>query len=85
MEKQEFSISVFLSQVIWPLGQAVKTPPFNGGYGGSNPPGVTIFITPCGLVVQLVRMPACHAGGREFESLPGRHFFILILPFYVTH
>ena len=20
-------------------------------------------------------MPACHAGGREFESLPGRHFF----------
>ena len=28
-----------------------------------------------GLVVQLVRMPACHAGGREFESLPGRHLY----------
>ena len=27
----------------------------------------------CGLVVQLVRMPACHAGGRGFEPLPGRH------------
>jgi hypothetical protein len=25
-----------------------------------------------GLVVQLVRMPACHAGGREFESRPVR-------------
>ena len=27
---------------------------------------------PIGLVVQLVRMPACHAGGREFESRPDR-------------
>ena len=25
-----------------------------------------------GVVVQLVRMPACHAGGREFESRPYR-------------
>ncbi len=28
-------------QVIWLLGQVVKTPPSHGGYGGSNPPGVT--------------------------------------------
>ena len=27
---------------------------------------------PNGAVVQLVRMPACHAGGREFESRPHR-------------
>ena len=27
---------------IWPVGQAVKTPPFHGGIGGSIPPPVTI-------------------------------------------
>ena len=27
-----------------------------------------------GPVVQLVRTPACHAGGREFEPHPGRQF-----------
>ena len=26
---------------MWPLGQAVKTPPFHGGNMGSNPVGVT--------------------------------------------
>ncbi len=36
------------------------------------PPGLP------GAVVQLVRTPACHAGGRGFKSLPRRHpFFVL--------
>ena len=38
-----------------------------------------------GSVVQLVRTPACHAGGRGFKSLPSRHlaipaFAVVIVP-----
>src|SRR5690554_4594478 len=32
----------------------------------------------CGAVVQLVRIPACHAGGRGFESRPLRHSFWVV-------
>ena len=32
-----------------------------------------------GPVAQLVRAPACHAGGRRFEPVLGRHFLPLII------
>ena len=31
--------------IIWPIGQAVKTPPFHGGNTGSNPVWVTIVFS----------------------------------------
>ena|GEM_PF-584078 len=34
----------------------------------------------CGAVVQLVRIPACHAGGRGFEPRPLRQSTSAILP-----
>ena len=52
------------------LAQLGEHLPYKQRVIGSSPIAPTI----CGLVVQLVRMPACHAGGRRFEPVPGRQF-----------
>ena len=51
--------------------------PYKQGVTGSSPVVPTNLILQlfCGAVVQLVRTPACHAGGRGFKSLPRRHFY----------
>ena len=55
------------------LAQLGEHLPYKQGVIGSSPIATTIFY---GLVVQLVRTLACHARGRRFEPVPGRHFFI---------
>ena len=50
--------------------------PYKHGVTGSSPvvPTTSLLCRICyGRVVQLVRTPACHAGGRGFEPLLGRH------------
>ena len=51
--------------------------PYKQRVTGSSPVVPTNFIK-SGAVVQSVRMPACHAGGRGFEPLPRRHFYALV-------
>ena len=53
------------------LAQLGEHLPYKQRVTGSSPVTPTIY----GPVVQLVRTPACHAGGREFEPHPDRQDF----------
>ena len=52
--------------------------PYKQRVTGSSPVTPTIYQKD-GLVVQLVRMPACHAGGRRFEPVPDRQLYMNML------
>ena len=47
--------------------------PYKHDVTGSSP-----VVPTNGPVVQLVRTLACHARGRRFEPVPGRHFFAFV-------
>ena len=47
--------------------------PYKQGVIGSSPIVTTIYTF--GGVAQLVRAPACHAGGREFDPRHSRHYY----------
>ena len=55
------------------IAQLGEHMPYKHGVTGSSPVVPTISFGP---VVQSVSTPACHAGGRRFESVPGRHICI---------
>ena len=58
--------------------------PYKQGVIGSSPIVPTTFFIKnfYGLVAQLVRALACHARGRGFEPLPGRHFVYKMVIFF---
>ena len=62
------------------IAQLVEHLPYKQRVIGSSPIATTILY---GLVVQLVRTLACHARGRRFEPVPGRHFYFIINGFFI--
>ncbi len=72
--KPQFGAIILSNFYFWPLGQAVKTPPFHGGNTGSSPVGVTIFrrISSAG------RASALQAEGRRFDPVILHHLNIFL-------
>ena len=69
----KFSILDFVDKKNGRIAQLGEHLPYKQEVIGSSPIAPTIFLY--GPVVQLVRTLACHARGRRFEPVPGRHFF----------
>ena len=63
--------NIYVVVIFGRIAQLGEHLPYKQGVIGSSP----IVPTKYGLVVQLVRMLACHARGRGFESHPGRHYY----------
>ena len=59
-----------LTKLFGSLAQLGEHLPYKQRVIGSSPIATTMFYGP---VVQLVRTLACHARGRRFEPVPGRH------------
>ena len=68
---QGFESLILLYHIIAGWSSLVARRAHNPKVVGSNPAPATI-----GLVVQLVRMPPCHGGGRGFESRPDRQMLV---------
>ena len=73
LERRPVTAEVVSSSLIWVvygvLAQLGEHLPYKQRVIGSSP-----IVSTNGLVVQLVRTPPCHGGGRGFESHPGRHY-----------